>query len=180
MISSQSLNPGLATGDIDRSSPYPTTTVDQQTLMDGLNDDLAGEFRAILRYTSFAAQIAGPFRRELRALFLAEVADKLRHAQFLADNIVSLGGEPTTEPRPAPHADQPREMLEQMLHAERQAMTDSIARSRQAEAFGDIGLKFSLESKIAEETRHMREIERILAGWTEWHTPVSPLTRMSG
>ena len=88
-----------------------------------------------------------------------------KHAQFLADKIASLGGEPTTEPRPVPHADQPREMLQHALVAEKQAIADYTQRLRQAEACGDVGLKVSLENQIADETRHKEELEPVLAGW---------------
>ncbi len=111
--------------------------------------------------------MTGPYRRELRALFQAEVADEQGHAQFLADKIATLGGEPTTEPRAVPHADQPREMLEQALAAEKQAIVDYDERLRQAEALGDVGLKVSLENQVADETRHKEELERVLAGWDE-------------
>src|SRR6476661_5539011 len=78
-------------------------------LIDGLNHDLAGEYQAILMYTHYSANLTGPYRRELRALFQTEIADEQGHAQFLADKIAALGGEPTTEPRPVPYAHQPRE-----------------------------------------------------------------------
>src|ERR1700737_1188519 len=80
--------------------------VDRQILIEGLNHDLAGEYQAILMYTHYAAKLTGPYRRELRALFQAEIGDEQGHAQFLADKVAALGGEPTTEPRPVPHADQ--------------------------------------------------------------------------
>ncbi len=167
-MSQKTLNPGLATGEIDRTqNRYPSTTIDQQTLIDGLNHDLAGEYQAIIMYTHYSAKLTGPCRRELRALFQAEIPDEQGHAQFLADKIASLGGEPTTAPRAVPHADEPREMLEQALHAERQAISDYVTRIGQAEAFGDIGLKVNLENQVADETRHREEIERILAGWCE-------------
>ncbi len=137
-----------------------------QLLIDGLNHDLAGEYQAILMYTHYSAMLAGPFRRELRALFQAEIPDEQGHAQFLADKIAKLGGVPTTTPRPVPHAQLPRQMLEEALSAERQAITDYGKRIKQAEAFGDIGLKVILENQVADETRHKEEIERILAGWT--------------
>ena len=86
---------------------------------------------------------------------------------MLADKIASLGGEPTTEPRAVPRAGQPREMLEQALKAEKQAIVDYNDRVRQAEAFGDTGLKVNLENQIADETRHKEEIERVLANWGE-------------
>jgi bacterioferritin len=143
------------------------TTLDRQALIEGLNHDLAGEYQAILMYTHYSAKLTGPYRRELRALFQAEIADEQGHAQFLADKIAALGGEPTTQPRPVPHADQPREMLEQALAAEKEATADYNARIGQAEAFGDFGLKVDLENQVADETRHKEELERIIAGWDE-------------
>ena len=165
-MSQGNLKLGLGTGAIDRGSTYPTTTVDQQTVIDGLNHDLAGEYQAIVMYTHYSAMLTGPYRRELRALFQAEIPDEQRHAQFLADKIANLGGDPTTEPRAVPHTDDPWEMLKQALQAEIQAISDYGTRIRQAEAFGDVGLKVNLENQIADETRHMQEIERILAGWS--------------
>jgi bacterioferritin len=146
--------------------PAPAT-VNRRALIEGLNQDLAGEYQAIVMYIQYSAKLTGPYRRELRALFQAEIADEQGHAQFLADKIASLGGEPTTEPRTIPHADQPREMLEQALAAEKQAIADYDERLRQAEAFGDVGLRVSLENQVADETRHKEELERVLAGWDE-------------
>jgi len=143
------------------------TAADRQALIAGLNHDLAGEYQAIVMYIQYSAKLTGPYRRELRDLFQAEIADEQGHAQFLADKIASLGGEPTTEPHAIPHADQPREMLEHALAAEKQAIADYNERLRQADAFGDVGLKVSLENQVADETRHKEEIERVLAGWDE-------------
>jgi bacterioferritin len=145
----------------------PAPATGRQALIDGLNRDLAGEYQAVLMYTHYSAKLTGPYRRELRALFQAEIADEQGHAQFLADKIAALGGDPTTGPRPVPPADQPREMLEQVLTAEQQAIADYGERLRQAESVGDIGLKVGLENLVADETRHKEEIERILAGWNE-------------
>ena len=145
----------------------PPTAADRQALIAGLNHDLAGEYQAIVMYIQYSAKLTGPYRRELRALFQAEIADEQGHAQFLADKIATLGGEPTTEPRAIPRADRPREMLEQALAAEKQAIMDYKERLSQADAFGDIGLKVSLENQIADETRHEEELERVLAGWDE-------------
>ncbi len=153
-------NARIAGSDKPRSA-----AVDQKSLIEGLNHDLAGEYQAILMYIQYSAKLTGPYRRELRALFQAEVTDETRHAQFLADKVAALGGEPTTKPCAVPQADQPREMLEQALAAEKQAIEDYDERLRQADSFGDIGLKVSLENQIADETRHKEEIERVLAGW---------------
>ncbi|MEX0712396.1 MAG: ferritin-like domain-containing protein [Pirellulales bacterium] len=134
-------------------------------LITGLNEDLAGEMQAVIMYTQYAAMLTGPYRKELRSLFQAEIADEQRHAQFLADKIAALGGQPGTTPRAVPEARQPKEMLERVLEAEKQAIDDYKQRVEQAEAFGDVGLKVELENQVSDETRHKEEIERILAGW---------------
>jgi bacterioferritin len=143
------------------------TASDRKALIDGLNSDLAGEYQAIVMYIHYSAKLTGPFRRELRALFQAEISDEQGHAQFLSDKIAALGGEPTTQPRSVPLADRPREMLERALSAEKQAVTDYNARIIQARACGEFGLKVVLENQVADETRHKEELERILAGWSD-------------
>lgn len=155
------------TPEVGRGNKHASTTMDPQALIDGLNHDLAGEYQAILMYTHYSAKLTGPYRRELRAFFQAEIADEQGHAQFLADKIAALGGEPTTEPRPVPTANLPREMLDEALAAEEQAIADYNERIHQAEGFGDLGLKVQLENQVADETRHKEELERIIAGWEE-------------
>jgi bacterioferritin len=147
------------------NSNEQSQAVARQALIEGLNHDLAGEYQAIVMYTHYSAKLTGPYRRELRALFQTEIPDEQGHAQFLADKIANLGGEPTTKPRPVPQAEQLREMLENALDAEKQAIADYEERILQAEALGEIGLKVNLESQVSDETRHKEEIERILVGW---------------
>jgi bacterioferritin len=150
-------------------SPMPQVRapVGSDQLVEELNHDLAGEYQAVLMYTHYSACLAGPFRDTLRALFQKEIADELRHAQFLADKIAVLGGIPTTGPRPVPQVTEPREMLQAILDAERETIASYKMRVQQADTFGDIGLRVDLENIIADETRHKEEIERILAGWHE-------------
>jgi bacterioferritin len=150
-----------------RGNKHDTATMDPEALLEGLNQDLAGEYGAIVMYIHYSAKLTGPYRRELRALFQAEITDEQGHAQFLADKIAALGGEPTTEPRPVPHANLPREMLAEALAAEEQAIADYSQRIHQAEAFGDVGLKVELENLVADETRHKEELKRIITGWDE-------------
>jgi bacterioferritin len=54
--------------------------MDKQKLIDNLNEDLAGELGAIIQYLTYAAKTSGPFRPQLSAFFLQEVADEQLHA----------------------------------------------------------------------------------------------------
>lgn len=139
--------------------------MDKQKLIERLNEDLAGELSAVIQYTCYAAKATGPYRPQLSQFFLAEVADELGHAQFLANKIVALGGEPATVPRVVPEAGSNREMLEAVLAAERQAIADYTERARQAEEYGDKGLAVQLEDMVRDESGHSEETERILRDW---------------
>jgi bacterioferritin len=139
--------------------------VTKKDLIQALNGDLAGELQAVIMYTVYAAAVTGPHRPMLKQFFAAEVPEELAHAQFLADKIASLGGTPTTEPRPVPKARDAKRMLENVLAAERQAIADYEARAEQAAAFGDKGLATHLETIVEDETSHFEETEKILRGW---------------
>jgi bacterioferritin len=137
----------------------------KQDLIDRLNEDLAGELGAIIQYLTYAAKVTGPYRPQLAQFFLAEVADEQLHAQFLANKIVALRGEPTTQPRPVPAAHTNREMLEAVLAAEQQATQDYSERAKQAEALGEKGLMVQLEDMVRDESGHAEETDRILRDW---------------
>ncbi|GIK73242.1 MAG: bacterioferritin [Chloroflexota bacterium] len=139
--------------------------MDKQTLIKHLNEDLAGELGAIIQYITYAAKATGPYRPQLAQFFLAEVADEQLHAQFLANKIVALGGEPTTTPRPVPAAKTNREMLEAVLAAELKARDDYTQRAKEADEFGDKGLAVQLEDMVRDESGHSEETERILRDW---------------
>jgi bacterioferritin len=137
----------------------------KKQLIQALNEDLSGEFGAIIQYLTYAAKATGPYRPQLVQFFLEEVPDEQAHAQYLANKIVALGGEPTTQPRTVPAAKGNREMLEAVLAAERKAMGDYTQRAKDAEAFGDRGLVVQLDDIVRDETSHAEETERILRDW---------------
>jgi bacterioferritin len=139
--------------------------MDKKTLIDHLNKDLAGELSAIIQYLTYAAKASGPYRPQLSQFFLAEVVDEQMHAQFLANKIVALGGEPTTVAAPVPAANTNKEMLEAVLAAELKAGKDYTQRALEAEEYGDKGLVVQLEDMVRDETGHSEETARILRDW---------------
>lgn len=139
--------------------------MDKQKLIDNLNADLAGELSAIIQYLTYAAKANGPYRPQLVQFFLEEVADEQLHAQFLANKIVALGGEPVTVPRAVPEAKTNKEMLQKVLEAELNAVKDYSQRAKEAEEFGDKGLVVQLEDMVRDESGHSEETARILSHW---------------
>ena len=144
-----------------------TETVDKATLIEGLNEDLAHEYQAIIMYNTYAAAVAGVHRNELKSFFLDEVVDELEHAQFLAAKITALGGTPVTTAAPVEYTTEARQMVENAARAEAETIKRYGQRMKQAAAFGDYGLEAKLGDLIADETEHKEEAEMLLRG--KWH-----------
>ena len=138
--------------------------MDKQTVIEGLNRDLAGEYRAILQYLQHSYMLKGPERLTLGELFKKIAIGEMKHAEFLAEKIVALGGVLTVVPLPIVQPATAREMLQANLAAERQAIADYKERADQAEEYGDESLEVELEEIMAEETRHAEELEKLLGG----------------
>jgi bacterioferritin len=139
--------------------------MNKQALIDALNEDLAGELQAVIQYLTYSAKVTGPSRPQLVTFMQTEIQDELMHAQFLADKIVALGGNPTSQARPVPPADTPQDMLKAILEAELQAGKDYTKRAQQAEEFGDKGLAVQLEDMVRDETGHAEETAKLLKNW---------------
>ena len=137
----------------------------KQALIDALNKDLAAEFQAVLMYTTYSALVKGPHRPQLVQFMQAEIPDELGHAQYLADKIVALGGLPTTTADPVPPAETPKEMLERIMEAEKNAIINYTKRADEAKEAGELGLAVQLEDMVADETGHYEETKKLLEEW---------------
>ena len=136
-----------------------------KTLLEGLNEDLRGEFQAVIMYRLFASMVQGPYRQELRTFFSNEIPDELTHAQLLADKIAALGGTPAAEPAPVTVVGDAKEMLQVALKAEVETIERYIVRRKQAEEAGEIGLAIQFDEMISDETHHRDELRQMLARW---------------
>jgi bacterioferritin len=56
-------------------------------------------------------------------------------------------------------------MLDMVAVAEREDVGAYTRRAREAEQAGETGLKVQLENIVLDETRHLEEVSKILAGW---------------
>lgn len=137
----------------------------RRQLLDGLNEDLRGEFQAVIMYRLYASMVQGPYRQELRAFFANEIPEELTHAQILADKIAAMGGTPTAEPAPVKVVTDAKAMLETALQAEIETIERYVRRRSQAEEAGEHGLAARFDDIIADESNHRDELRQILARW---------------
>ncbi|MBU6081645.1 MULTISPECIES: ferritin-like domain-containing protein [Allobacillus] len=133
-----------------------------QKLIDGLNDDLAHEYAAVIMYTYNAAVVSGMYRQVLKPFFQEESTDEIGHALYLSEKIKTLGGTPTTTPAKVKQLTDVKEMLEEALQNEKDTIERYEERKKQAEELGYTELVVTLEDFIADETGHKEEMQRLL------------------
>ena len=137
----------------------------KKQLIEGLNEDLKGEFQAIIMYRLYASMVQGPYRQELRTFFANEIPEELNHAQILADKISALGGVPAATAAPVPVVQDAKAMLEAALKAEIDTLARYVKRREEAEACGEHGLAAEFDQIIADESNHRDELKQMLARW---------------
>lgn len=134
-------------------------------LIEGLNEDLAHEYAAVIQYRTYASLVKGPYRQELREFFATEIADELTHAQLLADKVVSLGGVPVVRAADVKVTEDAAQMLQNSLSDEEATVKRYVERRSQAEELGEHGLAIDLDDLIADETKHRDELRLMLQRW---------------
>ncbi|WLD94088.1 ferritin-like domain-containing protein [Alkalihalobacillus sp. AL-G] len=136
---------------------------ERQELIDGLNEDLANEYSAVIMYTYNAAVVSGLYRQVLKPFFQDEIADEQGHALYLSEKISTLGGIPTTTPAEVKQITDVREMLEEARKSEKATIDRYEQRKEQASNLKMTELVVKLEDLIADETHHMEEMDRLLS-----------------
>ncbi len=134
---------------------------DKQALIDGLNEDLNLELEAVLRMILHSATATGLLGHELRESLKEDLTGEIGHAMFLADKIVTLGGEPTIDPQMPKRHKSAKDMLQEDVAAEKKIIENYTQHIRMAEELGEKGLVIRLEDILAEETDHAEELERL-------------------
>jgi bacterioferritin len=76
----------------------PSLGIDSKKVVDVLNDVVATEVVCWTRYTRHAISASGINRAQVAAEFTEHAAAELQHAQWAAERISQLGGEPDFDP----------------------------------------------------------------------------------
>ncbi len=134
----------------------------RQELLTKLNEQLNREVTTFLRYMLQAAGIKGAQWNSVREMYQEEVLDEVEHAQYLADQIVMLGGVPHLKPDFSPPPKDVGEMLTNDMKEEQIDVQNYSQLAQLAEKEGLFALKMKMEEQAADEDEHRMEMERLL------------------
>ena len=129
-------------------------------LIENLNKALSLELSGVIQYTQHSFLVTGVEREIYKGFFRDQAEEAQDHAEMLGDKIVALGGIPTVEPAMIRQSTELTEMLKQALELEREAMGAYMAAWAACDD-KDLPTKFLLEEQIAEEQKHIEELEKL-------------------
>src|SRR6478752_9605749 len=130
------------------------SNITRQQMIDLLNEDLAGEYQAIIAYTVYSQVLKGAAYTDIARELEAHAGEELAHAIKIAKQIDYLGGMPGVTPKPVKTSNDPVEMLRADLENERVTVGRYRERIRQAEAMGEFALSETLRAIIVQEQEH--------------------------
>jgi len=146
--------------------------ITREQMIQLLNEDLAGEYQAIIAYTVYSQVLKGAAYTDVARELELHASEELAHAIKIAKQIDYLGGMPGVTPKAVKTSTDPVTMLRADLENERTTVGRYRERIRQAEAMGEFALSETLRAIIVQEQEH--EIDLAAALGIEVPLPIKP------
>jgi len=138
------------------------STITREQMVQLLNEDLAGEYQAIIAYTVYSQVLKGAAYTDIARELETHAGEELAHAIKIAKQIDYLGGMPAVTPKPVKTSTDPVAMLWADLENERTTVGRYRERIRQAEAMGEFALSETLRAIIVQEQEHEIDLSAAL------------------
>ncbi|MBI2328716.1 MAG: ferritin-like domain-containing protein [Chloroflexi bacterium] len=131
-------------------------------LIELLNKDLGLEYTAIVQYAQHSGVLTGAEYGDIIKEIKIHANEELLHALILAQQIDYLGGFPSVNVPPAATSKDNREMLQQDLTAEEDAIARYKRRVVQAEELMELALAQKLREILSIEQEHAMDLKNAL------------------
>ena len=136
--------------------------ITREQMIQLLNEDLAGEYQAIIAYTVYSQVLKGAAYTDIARELEGHAGEELAHAIKIAKQVDYLGGMPGVTPKPVKTSNDPVEMLRTDLENERETVGRYRERIRQAEVMGEFALSETLRAIIVQEQEHEIDLSAAL------------------
>ena len=125
-----------------------------QELMEMLNQAVAREIQVSIQYMWQHIQWVGVKSFAVKDEFRSIAIDEMKHAEIIAERLFYLGGTPTTKPSPINVGDNLKEMLEQDVKDEENAIDLYKKIISAAEKEGDVTTAEIFKDILEDEEEH--------------------------
>jgi bacterioferritin len=137
-------------------------SVDRQTLIKSLNEDLAREYQAIIAYVVYSQVLKGAAYMSIAQELEVHAGEELQHALTVAKQIDYLGGTPEVTPKPVKLSDDPQALLRFDLENEAETIRNYRTRVRQCEALGEYAISEDIREILRQEQEHLIDLATAL------------------
>jgi len=134
----------------------------RQQLIDGLNEDLAREYQAIIAYVTYSQVIRGAEFMSIARELEVHAGEELTHALTIAKQIDYLGGRPTVTPLPVATPSDARAMLRADLENEVATIRAYRERLTQCEALREFATAEEIREILRQEQEHAIDLATAL------------------
>lgn len=131
-------------------------------LIDGLQGDLAREYKAIIQYVIYSQKIDRAQYQTIASELETHAHEELDHAISIAKQLDYFGAYPVHEPMPVEVSESNEDMLWFDLRAEDETIANYRQRIQQAEALGEYALSEVLRGIVVQEQDHQIELAAAL------------------
>jgi bacterioferritin len=145
----------------DTASPPPSQLTRDQ-LVEGLQQDLAREYKAIIQYVIFSQKLDTARFQQIASELEKHAHQELDHALAIARQLDYFGAYPVHEPKPVDAPEDNEEMLWADLRAEDDTVKNYRERIREAELLGEFALAEVLQEIIRQEQDHQIDLASAL------------------
>lgn len=140
----------------DDGRPVPSADqVSRDDLIRLLNDDLSGEYQAIISYVVYSQVLRGAEYMSIAGELETHAAEELSHALIISKQIDYLGGMPAVQPKPVRTSDKPRDMLRFDLENEMVTIRNYRERVRQCEGLEEYAMAEHIREILKDEQDHL-------------------------
>jgi bacterioferritin len=128
--------------------------ITREDLVALLNEDLAGEYQAIISYVIYSQVLKGAPYMNIAAELEKHAAEELAHALIIAGQIDYLGGMPAAVPKPVKTSAKAEDMLRFDLDNENETIRRYRQRVCQCEVLGEYAVAEHIRDILVQEQDH--------------------------
>jgi bacterioferritin len=132
-----------------------TGQISREQLIERLNEDLAGEYQAIISYIIYSQVLSGAEYMNIAGELEKHAAEELSHALIISQQIDYLGGMPTAHPMQVRTSEKAKEMLRFDLENEVATIRRYRERIPQCESLGEYAMAELIREILKDEQDHL-------------------------
>ena len=145
-----------------KTSMKSDSKVTRKELIDALNEDLSGEYQAVISYVVYSQVLKGAEYMAIAAELEKHAHEELAHALIVAKQIDYLGGMPSVRTKPVRTSEKARDMLRFDLENETETIHRYRQRVRQCEALEEYAMAEQIRMILVQEQEHQIDLASAL------------------